>query len=93
MTLKTSKGKRPIYFEDPQSDKLLAIVMALTGEVAVLRERLDTLERLLATKGIVSISEIEAYQPDDRAANERSQWRAEYIGRVLRVVQELGEDK
>ena len=90
MTLKTSKGKRPIYFEDPQSDKLLAIVMALTGEVAVLRERLDTLERLLASKGIVSISEIEAYQPDEQTANERSQWRAEYIGRVLRVVQELG---
>ena len=89
MTLKISKGKRPIYFEDPQSDKLLAIVMALTGEVAVLRERLDTLERLLASKGIVSISEIEAYQPDEQTANERSQWRAEYIGRVLRVVQEL----
>jgi hypothetical protein len=50
---KTAKGKRPVYFEDPQVDKLLAMVIALTGEVSVLRERLDTLERLLETKDIV----------------------------------------
>jgi len=85
---KTAKGKRPVYFEDSQVDKLLAIVMALTGEVSVLRERLDTLERLLETKGILSISEIEAYQPDDLVAKEREQWRADYIARVLRVLQE-----
>lgn len=85
---KTAKGKRPVYFEDSQVDKLLAIVMALTGEVSVLRERLDTLERLLETKGILSISEIEAYQPDDFVAKEREQWRADYIARVLRVLQE-----
>jgi predicted nucleic acid-binding Zn-ribbon protein len=85
---KTAKGKRPVYFEDSQVDKLLAIVMALTGEVSVLRERLDTLERLLETKGILSISEIEAYQPDDSVAKEREQWRADYIARVLRVLQE-----
>ncbi len=47
---KTAKGKRPVYFEDPQVDKLLAMVIALTGEVSVLRERIDNLERLLETK-------------------------------------------
>lgn len=82
------EGKRPVYFDDPQIDKLLAIVMALTGEVSVLRERLDTLERVLETKGVLSISEIIAYQPDDMAAKEREQWRADYIARVLRVLQE-----
>jgi predicted nucleic acid-binding Zn-ribbon protein len=62
--------------------------MALTSEVSVLHERLDTLERLLQTKGILSIAEIEAYQPDDEVAKEREQWRADYIARVLRVLQE-----
>lgn len=83
-----TKGKRPVYFDDPQIDKLLAMVMALTGEVSVLRERLDTLERLLETKGVLSLCEITAYQPDDMAAKEREQWRADYIARVLRVLQE-----
>lgn len=84
---KTAKGKRPVYFDNPQTDKVLAIVMALTGEVSVLRERLDTIERLLEAKGILAIADIEAYQPDDEVAKEREQWRAEYIARVLRVLQ------
>ncbi len=85
---KIAKGKRPVYLDSPQIDKLLAIVMALTGEVSVLHERLDTIERLLEIKGILSITEIEAYEPDTKVTKEREQWRAEYIARVLRVVQE-----
>ena len=86
--VKIAKGKRPVYLENPQIDKLLAIVMALTAEVSVLHERLDTIERLLEVKGILSPAEIEAYQPDAKIIQEREQWRAEYIARVLRVVQE-----
>jgi predicted nucleic acid-binding Zn-ribbon protein len=85
---KKAKGKRPIYLDDAHSDKLLAMVMALVGEVSVLHERLDTLERLTQAKGILSMEEIEAYQPDEQVAQEREQWRREYIARVLRVVQE-----
>jgi hypothetical protein len=85
---KKAKGKRPIYLDNAHSDKLLAMVMALVGEVSVLHERLDTLERLTQAKGILSIEEIEAYQPDEQVAQEREQWRREYIARVLRVVQE-----
>lgn len=85
---KKAKGKRPIYFQDPEVDKLLAIVMALAGEVSVLRERLDTLERLLAEKEIISLAEIEAYQPDEQVMQEREQWRTDYIARLLRVIEE-----
>ncbi|MEH2238638.1 hypothetical protein [Nostoc sp.] len=85
---KIAKGKRPVYLDNPQIDNLLAIVMALTGEVSVLRERLDTIEQLLEIKGILSASEIEAYEPDAKVIKEREQWRAEYIARVLRVVQQ-----
>ncbi len=86
--VKKAKGKRPVYFDDPQLDKLLGIVLALAGEVSVLRERLDTLERLAQAKSLFSIEDIETYQPDDRVAKEREQWRADYIARVLRVLQD-----
>jgi hypothetical protein len=69
-------------------DKLMAIVMALAGEVSVLRERLDTVERLAEAKGLLLRQEIEAYRPDPQSAEEREQWRAQYIARVLRVVRE-----
>jgi hypothetical protein len=81
-----AKGRRPVYFENPECDKLLAIAMALAGELAVVRERLDTVERLLAERGVVTAAQIEGYRPDERATDERERWREEYLERVLRIV-------
>ena len=60
-------------------ERVLNITMAVAGEVAVVRERLDTIERLLAAKGILSNAEIEAYVPTDGEAEERQKLHAEYI--------------
>jgi len=81
-----AKGKRPVYFNDPENDKLLAITMAVVGELSVLRERLDTIERLARAKGLLSLDEIEEYRPDEQVSAEREKWRAEYLERILRVV-------
>ncbi len=81
-----AKGKRPVYFENPECDKLLAITMALAGELSVVRERLDTIERLLEAKGAVTTAEIESYRPDEKATAERDRWREEYLERILRIV-------
>ena len=83
---KSAKGKRPVYFNEPELDKMLAIIMALAGEVSVLHERLDTLERLIQVKGILSSDEIENYQVNEQVAQEREQWRTEYITRLLRIL-------
>jgi hypothetical protein len=53
-----AKGKRPAYFQDPAIDRMLSITMALVGEVSVMRERLDTIERLLDDKGTISRADI-----------------------------------
>lgn len=83
-----AKGKRPAYFDDPAVDRTLSIVMALAGEVSVLRERMDTIERLLEAKGTISRTEIEGYEPDKAAARERGVITREYIARVMRGVQQ-----
>jgi hypothetical protein len=83
-----AKGKRPAYFEDPAIDRTLSILMALVGEVSVLRERLDTVERLLDSKGTISRADIEAYEPDRIAGHERGLKTREYIARVMRGVQQ-----
>jgi len=85
---KKAKGKRPAYFEDPATDRILSIVMAVVGELAVTRERLDTIERLLETKGTISRTDIETYRPDREAGYERGLAMREYIARVLRGVQQ-----
>jgi hypothetical protein len=86
--LKKSKGKRPVYLDSPEIDKLLTITLALAGEVSVLRERLDTMERLLEAKGIISQDAIATYQPDLELTKERETWRSEYLARILGAVTE-----
>lgn len=83
-----AKGKRPSYFDDPAIDRTLSIVMAIAGEVSVLRERLDTVERLLDAKGTISRADIEAYTPDRHAGAERGLLTKEYLARILRGVQQ-----
>jgi hypothetical protein len=83
-----SKGARPYFFDDPAVERVLNITMAVATEVAVLRERLDTLERLLASKGLLNQAEIEAFVPTDEEAYERQLWHARYSARILRIVQQ-----
>ena len=83
-----ASGKRPHFFGDADVDRLLAIVWAMAGELAVTRERLDTLERLLAERAVVQRTDLDAHRPDAEAARERGEWQMEYIARLLRVLQQ-----
>ena len=84
--IRTAKGRRPYFFDDPNVDKLLAMLMALTGEVSVIRERLDTHERLAEKKKFSTSANIEAYKPTESVDQARVKWRADYVARILRIV-------
>jgi hypothetical protein len=89
---RTAKGERPQNFSDPAIDKVLGITLSLASELSVLRERLDTLERLVEKQGVVSRAAIEAFEPTPAEMAARARWRAEYLDRVLQVVhRELDE--
>ena len=83
-------GKRP-YFLDAEVERVLAITMAVVQELAVARERIDTLERLLEARGVISRGEIESFVPSAQINAERGAWTQEYLARVLRIVQQEGE--
>lgn len=88
-----SKGKRPYFHNDPAVERVLNITMALAGELAVARERLDSVERLLEKKGLVTREEIENFVPETEEQEEQRQtWHSEYISRVLRIVQQEMEE-
>jgi hypothetical protein len=88
---KKAKGDRPQYFEDPAIDKVLSITMALAGEVAVMRDRMDTIERLLEAGQPVSRAAIEAFVPDQTVRDERDAIREVFLGNVLRIVHQERE--
>ena len=83
-----AKGKRPKYFDDPATDRTMSIVMALVGEVSVLRERLDTVERLLDAKGTITRDYIarimRGVQQDMEALAELDEPSVEELSKTLR---------
>lgn len=81
-----ARGERPQYFADPAIDKVLSITLALAGEVAVLRERLDAVERLLEGGQPVTRAALDAYVPDAEARADRDAWREQFLDVILRVV-------
>lgn len=82
-----ARGERPYFFDDPNVDKVVAMVMGLAGEVAVLHDRQDTLERLLEARGLLKRSDIEAFVPDAQVTAERAAWREGFLGQVLRIIE------
>jgi hypothetical protein len=76
--------RRPIPDESPEVGRLSAMVLALLGELAITRERLDTVERLLEAANVMQQGDIEGFEPDEQAAVERERLRQRQIGKVMR---------
>ena len=87
-TPRPAKGKRPQYFDDPNMDQMHAMILALAAEVSVLTDRFDTIERVLDKKGTVARADIEAWEPDEAAWEERRENRDQLIRRLFRTVRE-----
>jgi len=88
LAARRAKGKRPQYFDDPALDRLYSVVLALAAEVSVLRERLDTHERILEAQGILRREDIENYRPDREAGRERALATRAYVARIMRGFQQ-----
>ena len=81
-----AKGKRPFYFSDSDIDKLLTMVMALAGELSVTRDRLDTVERIAASKNLFSEEDIEKFELDQGALEARAARHQTLFREITRVI-------
>lgn len=95
----TSAGAeaRRRFFDDPDIDRLLHVVVALTGEVATLRARLDTHEHLSEERGGWGPADVDAWQPGGAEAQLRERLHAELLARVFQPLEpqagEAAEDE
>ncbi len=85
---RTAKGKRPQYFSDPAVDKLLKVSIELLGEMCVMRDRLDTVERLIEKHGLFDQANVDNFELSDELNEWRTQQRSERISRVLRAMRD-----
>lgn len=94
---KRAKGKRPEYFNDQAVELLTSTTMALAAEVSVLRQRLDTVERLLDARQLVRRDDVESFVPDAQGAYERGVATKAYVARIMRgmtqAMDELAADE
>lgn len=87
LTLRPDAGARPVFFgANPDLDRMFAVIVAMAGEIAVLRSRLDTHERLAARSGAFDRSQVEAYRPEGPAVAERMADRQELVQRIFQPV-------
>jgi len=85
-----AKGDRPAFFPgEPAAERLLGMVMTLATELAVVRERLDTIERITAARGMDLAAEVDAYEPPVGVREAREAWRQAFLDRLLKT---LGEE-
>lgn len=84
---RVAKGARPVFSQDPEIDRVMAVTMALASEVAVLRERIDTISTIASNKNVLSLDEIENFRPSKEHEERREQWREEFLERILYIMQ------
>jgi len=83
-----AKGKQPHFHDDRSVDQLMAMVTALTAEVAILRDRLDTHERIAESRKVFSREEVDGFIPDAAIMAERSAQHQRLLRKVFRVLKE-----
>ena len=86
-----ARGHRPDFLADESSDVLLSMNIALLTELMTTRDRLDTLERLMASKGLLERAEIERFEPDDLAEQERETVRESMSSHVFYLLLQQAE--
>jgi len=81
-------GPRPAerdtgFFQDPMIDHLLRAVVTLAMEVSVSRERVQTLEALLAARGLLDAASVDQHVPGEKEAIRRATQRSRLIEDIL----------
>ncbi|GHH69226.1 hypothetical protein GCM10017673_19360 [Streptosporangium violaceochromogenes] len=89
---KKAKGARPRFFADQGMEAVVSTLVTLSSEVWVLRERVMTLERLLADRRVVEPGAVDAFTVSAEDAERRDEEAAAFVARVLRVFYEWREE-
>ena len=88
---RVAKGPRPMMFEDEANDILLSMNVSLLNELIVTRQRLDAVERLLDKNGVLKQSEVNAFSPDEEAADQRETLREDISNRGFYLLLQQAE--
>lgn len=75
-----ARGKRPDFYADPAMDQAMSMILVLAEEFSAMRDRLDTVERVVTEAGLGAA--VEAYQPTQPVLEEREMRRQAFLTRL-----------
>jgi GAF domain-containing protein len=82
-------GADPIYLADPLLDATVRMLVELSAQVWVERERRLTLEALLESRGLLARADIEAFQPSAEQSAAFKAERARFIEDVFKELRRI----
>jgi len=82
-------GSEPSFLGDPVQDQLIEIVLALSGELWIERDRRIHLESLLQSKNLITSEDIEKLNLDETSRAERDAALAQYVQRILSPIKAI----
>ena len=87
------KVRRPQFFDNVEIDRLHGMMMAMATEMAVLYQRIDTMERVAAEKGVILREDLERHVADAATESERELWRQKFLDRLFYLYREELDDR
>jgi len=89
--LDIAKGAQPVFFDEPATEAMYGMLIVMLEEICVLRDRLDTCEKLGEQNIPVTTAAVEDYEASEAVEQEREARRKQLIERTLRPVRQLQE--
>lgn len=80
---RTIRGTRPTFFETPGVDDAFSMILVLAQEFTIMRERMDTAERIMARHGIDLATEIDAMPLEEDLLKQREADRQAFYDRLF----------
>lgn len=84
--LPVMKGHLPIPGMSEAEDEMRGMIVAMASELSVLRERVDTLETVLAGSGVIAQDAVDSFEPGPADLERRGAFRRRLISKIFRPV-------
>lgn len=88
-----AKGKRPTFFEVDGVDEAMSMILVLASEFCVMRDRLDTVEKIATAKGIMIEDEVDNFEPDESTILAREERRKAFLDRLYYLTLKKAEEQ
>lgn len=81
--IRSAKGKRPSFYDQPGLDQMMSMIMVLAGEVSVLADQIDLMQRVAGANGLDLTGGMKAIVLDQPALEAREARRQAMLDRLF----------